>query len=975
MQVESHSRLVGKWVLGVAMTSEQFQRVKELFAALEPLSAQERQRALEATSGNDSVVRAEVEKLLERKNDVRGSLGNVAEQIDNTLATVRVDASAMKGLRVGPYQVVEILGQGGMGIVYLAEDTRLARKAALKAILPGAEHNAMSLERLQREARILASLSHPNLATVYGLEESQGTLLLAMEYIEGKSLSQRLGRSSMPISEALHCCEQIAAGLEAAHAEGVIHRDLKPGNVMFTGEGVVKVLDFGLARELREKPLSSDGDAQLLTLTREGSVVGTPAYMSPEQARGESLDHRTDIFSFGSILFRCLAGRPAFEGETVTEVIDAIVTNEPDWSKLPARLPASVVSILKRCLAKNAADRYRHIGDVRLDLREAQVTRAWERRDPAPTPNALIRRWAPWVLALLSLAFAATAFWQRPRSPGTGVALAQRFDVAFPADAVQSDLERVQVALSPDGRRMVLACKTEEGQALWMRSHGDGQWRRIEHTEGGHRPFFSSDGQWITFFRAGHLYKRRPTASGDPIHLAALTNWYGASWADDGSLIYSAAWGNPLQKLSASDSKPQACTRLDTNHNARSHLSPWVISGGPWVLYSVWSGGDQTDIHATSLDGGQQHVVVVNASSPRVAATPRGDYLLFERASTIFAAPFDRRNAKVTASESAIAEGVMNDGTRFAAYFDVSGDGTLVYFPGTSFAEESRLAYVNSDGGTTPFNDDRMSFCEPVFSPVARKMAVLVKGKIYRSLVYDLARQTREFILTGGDTLSLAISPDGQKFSCTVNRDGGYGIDLISLVDGRRLGRIVQPGTDYQTDLGWSADGRLLAFSMSPREGTPNDIWLVEPLAEAHPRALVSSPGADTKPALSPDGQWIAYQSDVSGRAEVYLVTCPDGQTTRQVTFAGGASPAWSPNGKTLYFVVPQGLSSVSITSGGTVTSKATIVYDKPFGQSDPIARNYAIAPDGRPLIVEPSERRPTVSHLCVITNWYSLLP
>ena len=440
-------------------------------------------------------------------------------------------------------------------------------------------------------------------------------------------------------------------------------------------------------------------------------------------------------------------------------------------------------------------------------------------------------------------------------------------------------------------------------------------------------------------------------------------------------MIYSAAWGNPLQRLNPGDSKPQACTRLDANHNARSHLGPWVISGGPWVLYNVWNGGDQTDIHATDLDNSQQHVVVANASSPRVATTPRGDYLLFERASTIFAAPFDRMNARITGSESAIAEGIMNDGTRFAAYFDVSGDGTLVYFPGTSFAEESRLAYVNSNGSTTPFNDDRMSFCEPVFSAVAKKMAVLVKGKIYRSLVYDLERQTREFILTGGDTLSLAISPDGQKFSCTVNRDGGYGIDLISLADGRRLGRIVQPGTDYQTDLGWSADAKLLAFSMSPREGTPNDIWLVEPLAGAQPRALVSSPGADTKPAISPDGHWIAYQSDVSGRAEVYLVRYPDGQTTRQVTFGGGLNPAWSPNGKTLYYVAPQGLVSVSIASGGTVTDKPTVVYNKPFGQSDPIARDYAIAPDGRPLIVEPSERRPTVSHLRVITNWYRLLP
>jgi eukaryotic-like serine/threonine-protein kinase len=632
------------------MTSEQLQRVKELFAALEPLSAKERRRALEAKCGDDSVVRAELEKLLTPDDEAQVRLGNVTRQGDGIRASACGGAGEMTGQRVGPYEVVEILGQGGMGIVYLAHDTRLARKTALKAILPGAEDDAIPLERLRREARVLASLSHPNLATVFGLEESYGTLFLAMEYIEGKSLSKRLGRSAMPISEALYCCEQIAAGLEAAHEAGVIHRDLKPSNVMFTTEGTVKILDFGLARELQDKALGPAGDSRTLTLTQEGSLIGTPAYMSPEQARRDPLDRRTDIFSFGCILFRCLVGRPAFEGETVAEVIDAILTHEPDWSKLPARLPASVKSILKRCLAKDAAERYRHIGDVRLDLRETREARAWEGRDPAPAPRTMIRRWAPWALALLSLAFAATAFWGGSRSSRTSAALAQRFDTTLPADAVQADLERVQVTLSPDGRSIVIACKTQEGQALWIRSHGDGQWRRIEHTEGGHRPFFSPDGQWITFFRAGYLYKRRPAGSGDPIRLAALTNWYGASWAEDGSLIYSAAWGDPLQKLNPGDSKPQPCTRLDANRNVRSHISPTVIPGERWVLYNVWSGEDQTDIYATHLDNGQEHVTVANASSPHVAATPRGDYLLFERASTIFAAPFDRRNARITGS-------------------------------------------------------------------------------------------------------------------------------------------------------------------------------------------------------------------------------------------------------------------------------------------------------------------------------------
>src|SRR5262245_61187131 len=284
MRLQTPLLLAEEGTPGVVMTSEQFQLVKELYVALQPLSAEERQHAIKARCGNDSAVRAELEKLLHRSEEAY--LVRPARREES--APVKSRAREMTGRRVGPYQVIETLGQGGMGVVYLAHDTRLARKAALKAILPGEEHDAMPLERLRREARVLASLSHPNLATVYGLEESHSTLFLAMEYIEGKSLSQRLGRGAMSISEALHCCEQIPAGLEAAHEEGVIHRDLKPCNVMLTAEGIVKILDFGLVRELHDKN-TNPGEEAATTLTRVGIVLGTPAYMSPEQARGEPL--------------------------------------------------------------------------------------------------------------------------------------------------------------------------------------------------------------------------------------------------------------------------------------------------------------------------------------------------------------------------------------------------------------------------------------------------------------------------------------------------------------------------------------------------------------------------------------------------------------------------------------------------------------------------------------------------------------
>ncbi|MBC8109209.1 MAG: PD40 domain-containing protein [Anaerolineae bacterium] len=561
-------------------------------------------------------------------------------------------------------------------------------------------------------------------------------------------------------------------------------------------------------------------------------------------------------------------------------------------------------------------------------------------------------------------------------SSGTSSSIVHRFDLAFPNDAMQGDLERVQVALSPDGQTIVVACKTQAGQALWMRSHSDGQWRMIEQTQDGHRPFFSADGQWIGFFRNGHLYKRRLFGLGDAIHLAVETNWYGATFHSDGSLIYATSWGDPIAMISPQSNEAKAITKVDLARGEASHFAPVVVPGTRWVLYSVWMGGETADLHATNLDTGEKHLVLSNASSPRVTSTPRGDYVLFERASTIFAAPFDRKTAKVTGSETAIAEGVMNDGTRFAAYFDVSVDGSLVYVPGAAFAEESRLSYVNADGTTTPLNDDRMSFAEPVFAPAAPKLAVGIKGKVYRYLVYDLTRNTREFLLTGGDTVTAALSPDGQTIACTVNRDGGYGIDLFRLADGRRLGRVVSPGPDFQSDLAWSTDGQFLTFTMTPREGTARDIWIVEPTVGATARPLVSTPASDSQAAIAPSGKWFVYSSELTGRREIYLAGFPAGEPTRQVSFGGGECPLWSPDGKTLYFIASQGLVSVPINpDDGSISGGQTIVYNKPFGQSDPIARNYAIAADGRPLIVEPSERRPTVLHLNVITDWYKLLP
>jgi serine/threonine protein kinase/Tol biopolymer transport system component len=904
------------------------------------------------------------------------------------------------GQRVGDYEVIQLLGQGGMGMVYLARDAQLHRLAALKAVRPQPGESPHSVERLRREARALAAVSHRNVATIYGLEVIGTTPFLAMEFVEGPTLAHRLSRKALPIAEALSVCEQLAAGVGAAHGAGVIHRDLKPGNVMLTVDGVAKVLDFGLARASRSgrsrnldesrdpdttnSSATAPGPQSQQPLTRHGAFFGTPGYVSPEQARGDVLDARSDIFSFGLILFRCLAGRGAFVGETDSELLSAVLHSDPDWSALPARVPGSVRRVLRRCLEKRPEDRYQNICDARLDLLDALADREWD-RPPAPVakPVSRSKRLLPWSVAVAAsvVAVGAIAYIVRVALEPAPAPVAQTFDVPFPESATQADLERLQLAIAPDGRTLIAACSTPGGgQSLWARTHREGKWARLDRAKDGHRPFFSPDGQWVGFFRENGLFRCHLTptgeAVGDAIRIADATNWNGANWVSGERLAFVSAWGQPLVQVDHPGAVPEILSKADPNAAAvMTHLNPHTVPGGRWLLYDSWSGGDSCEVMAIDLATRKTHRVLAAGTTPHVAVTPRGHFLLYERASILFAMRFDTKTATVNGAEYPIVEGVMNDGTRFAAYFDVAADGTLVYIPGSSFEEQNQVATVNDDGqSTTRVLDDALSFCEPRLSRDGEKLFVILKGKQYRGMVYDLKRQTSEPVLAGGDNLSGDLSPDGRTLACSVNRDGVYGIILISLDDGS-VQRVFDSVADYPSELCWSPDGQTLTFSMSPREGVPRDVWVVEAARDRQPRGLIASGASEEHGQWSPDGKWLAYTSDASGRREVYVLAMPEGVYRRQVSVGGGAWPHFSPDGKALYFRNAQGLQSVELSEGGATLGKPKVAYVKPFGQSDPLERDYTIAPDGRILLIEPSPNRPTVEHIRVVTDWYGLLP
>jgi hypothetical protein len=878
------------------------------------------------------------------------------------------DPRSAVGARIGAYELAELIGQGGMGVVYRARDVRLERDVAIKAISRSAESDQSRVARLLREARVLASLSHPNIAKVYGLEEADSARFVVMELMPGPTLSQKLSRGAISLKQTLAVGLQVAAGLEAAHNAGIVHRDLKPGNVMFAADGSVKVLDFGLACESRPVGPDAPTKADSLThVTADGTVIGTPGYMSPEQLRGEPVDRRADVFAFGCVLFECLTGKRAFEGPSVAQTVAAVLEREPDLSALPPHTPESVRRLLRRCLAKDPRRRLRDLGDAVIELEDAAAA-------PTPPTSPQPRASKLWLAAACAgtvlLAAGAIALLTARRNSGSASGPMERFSIAYPGP--QSAPAYLRVCLSRDGSKLVAAANDGQQQYLWLRQRGESGLQRMDGTEGGRLPTLSPDAQWLTFFCDGVMMKRR-TSGGQSYRICTSFGWWGSSWwGTDGVITFLPNWGMGLARISAEGGSPEFVTQLKPDLNEFAQLSPFVLPDNRRVLVTVWDGKQGLKIVAINLETQQRHTVVENASTPRVAETPFGTYLLWCRASTIYAAPFDMDRASVTGPPTPIVDGVMTDVVLFVAVYDVADDGTLAYVPGAPFIEQSRLAWLGPDETTTPYSQDHMGFGDPQFSADGSRLLTIVKGEQYRPYLHDQARGTFSPVVTDADVESAALSPDGQKIVYTSNREGPYKLFLRNLSDNRDEKLYEGPG-DYQTSLQWSRDGRYITFSMSPADAVLHDVWYMK-LGDRQLRPFVSTPGEDRAPKISPDSRWLAYSSDVSGVREIYIRSFPDGKATKQVTTEGGDVPDWSPDGSLVYFRNKGILYGVSISPDGTPAAKPAIVYARRFGQADYHMTDYAISPRGRILLIEPSEHGPTVQHVNMILNWHELV-
>jgi eukaryotic-like serine/threonine-protein kinase len=879
--------------------------------------------------------------------------------------------ATLPGSRVGPYEILAAIGAGGMGEVYRARDSKLGRDVALKVLPQTFARDADRMGRFQREAKLLAALNHPNIASIYGLEDSGDTRALVMELAEGPTLADRIRQGPIPIDEALPIAKQICDALEYAHEKGIIHRDLKPANIKVAGDNTVKVLDFGLAKALEEDAASLDISTSP-TLSRlatmQGVLLGTAAYMSPEQAKGKSVDRRADIWAFGCVLYEMLTGRMAFGGETVTDTLAAVIRAEPDWSLLPSATPQHVRVLLRRCLQKDARQRLQAIGDARIALDEVLSAAA----EPISTSAASVfvpfwQRALPWTLfCLIAVALVALAFVHfGAKRPALNTAHLQ---IALPAGD-RLDISNLNVALSSDGTKLAYIGTHEGLSQLYIRPFDASEPKAIAGTEGAFNPFFSPDGQWIGFFAQGKM-KKVPVGGGEALTLCDAGASGGASWGSDDTIIFSPsaqAGTIGLWQVSASGGQPRILTTPDPTKGEYSHRFPQILPGGKAVVFTAMDGfgWDESRIEVLRLETGERRILIHGGHTGRYL--PTGD-LVYYRAGALLDVPFDLAHLETKSDTPVVvADGVLQNSGAAAAAYAVSAGGVLAYVPAPAGVRqfEQRLVWVDRQGKIEPLAAPTRAYGQAALSPDGQKVVVTINSGTQELWVYDLVRDTLTRLGSQqGSSQDPVWSPDGRRVAYRSNKAGHWDLYWRPADGSGSEERLIGAGNNDMPS-SWSPDGKELAFTeISPATGF--DIWTLPLESDHKARLLLRTPFNESWAQFSPDGRWLAYESDESGGNQIYLQAYRGPGAKWQLSTEGGLSPAWNPNGRELFYRNGDKTMVVAIkTSPSFSAGKPRILYEGPAG--DP-------ARDGQRFLgiqaVEP-EQPPT--EINVMLNWPSL--
>jgi Tol biopolymer transport system component len=998
---------------------DRWRDVEQLYHEALGCAEGERAAFLREACGADETLRREVESLLGYAADAQVFMSAPAIQVVAAAIQSGEMTKPLVGQRLGPYEIVSLLGSGGMGEVYRARDTKLGRDVAVKILPEAFTADADRRARFEREARLLAALNHPHIGAIYGFEDREGIHALVLELVEGHTLAERSSAGPLPMQEALSIARQIAEALEAAHERGIVHRDLKPANVILQGtwaqrargssadssaragdDVTVKVVDFGLAKvgggdsahDLTHSPTITIGG------TSEGVILGTAAYMSPEQARGRLVDKRTDIWAFGCVLYETLTGRKAFSGETVSDTIVAILEREPDWSSLPATTPSSIRRLLQRSLEKDPKRRLHDIADARIEIDDVSSERAavaaigsiqGERRFLL-TPRTV---WVLVAAAVMLVALgAAGGVWWRPVRVASGRSPLARLTITLPPAQALEKGRFPPVAVSPDGKLLVYAASISGGRTnLYLRPLDELAARPIPETGGASTPFFSPDGRWLAFYANG-LLKKVSVAGGVPLTICEAPPVWSATWGENDNILFATTLASSgLWRVSANGGEAVQITTPKSDES--QHGYPQLIPGGTQAIFSVLQKNAWRLALLTLKSGDWQLLGNGRVIGEGAQYLPTG-HLVYAQSGGLVATPFDPASGNLDQPPVPLLERIET--SRFGgAYFAfAAGAGTLVYVPAGMTVADRTLLRVDRDGRVAPLVPTHGAYEYPMVSPDGRQVAVMIAAETGSDIwIIDIERATRTRFTAGGTSAFPAWAPDGSRVAFQSTAPGPWNL-FWKPVDGRMdaqpflraadtsaassapsTGESLLPGTlptlsgaGPQFPTSWSPDGSMLAF----HERKPNgerDIWAVSPGSDPVPFLL--TPFDERSPRFSPDGRWLAYVSDESGRNDVYVQPFPGPGPKWLVSTDGGIDPVWSRDGRELFYRKDDEMMVVSVAAKGEFAAgRPQRLFEIRFDAGDD-GPNYDVSRDGKWFVMPRAAQGPTAGELHLVLNWF----